>query len=81
MISTGELFTLLVLLGSIVGVWMRAEIKIATLAERIRGHEERRKEDKEANNDVFRDIRETLGKLFKMVSHLDREISSKADRE
>ncbi len=80
MISLSDLIQLLFLLAGIIGVWARGEIKIATLTERIRGNEEKRKEDKGHVNIIWQDFKNVTDKIFEKLSHIEDRINNKQDK-
>lgn len=80
MISVGDLIQIIFLLGAIIGVWARGEIKIATLTERVRGNEEKRKEDKSHVNTIWQDFKNVTDKIFEKLSHIEERINNKQDK-
>jgi nitrous oxidase accessory protein NosD len=80
MISTTDAFQILFFLGSVVGVWVRSEIKLAILTERIKGNEEKRREERTNNSEVFAEIKQTMAAIFVKISHIEEKLNQKVDR-
>lgn len=80
MISLSDFLVILGFLGALTGVWARGEIRVATLAERVRGNEEKRKEDKLTLEHSHSKLENIIEKIFEKLSDIDEKINQKADR-
>ena len=76
-ISLNELGPFLVAFGAILGVWVRAELSIATLKERDNNRKEAIKEIKSTHVNYQMETKETVEKIYKTLDEITKQLYSR----
>ena len=75
-INLNDFAPFLVAFGAILGVWVRAEVSIATLKERDNNRKESIAELKNAHANYHEETKETVDKIYRTLDEITKQIYS-----